>query len=162
MSVDKVKEFLKQFGREKDVLEFDSSSATVELAAKALNTISARIAKTISLKSKDGCMLVVTAGDARIDNAKFRAEFGIKAKMLSHDNVFDLVGYDVGGVCPFAVNDGVDVYLDISLKRFKSVFPACGSDNSAIELTCDELFKYSSAIAWVDVCKDWTVESNQA
>jgi len=159
MSVDKVKEFFEQFGREKDVLEFENSSATVELAAKALNTISARIAKTISLKREDSCILIVTAGDARIDNAKFRSEFGIKAKMLSHDNVFDLVGYDVGGVCPFAVNDGVDVYLDISIKRFNSVFPACGSDNSAIELTCAELFKYSSAIAWVDVCKDWTMES---
>ena len=156
MSIDKVKEYLRQFGLEKNVLEFEQSSATVGLAAKALNVIPARIAKTISFKREDGCILVVTAGDAKIDNAKFRAEFNMKAKMLSHDEVLGLVGHDVGGVCPFAINDGVPVYLDISLKRFESVFPACGSGNSAIELTNDALYECAQATAWVDVCKDWS------
>ena len=155
MAIDKVKEYFRQFGRENDVLEFDCSSATVELAAKALNVIPARIAKTISLKHEDACILVVAAGDAKIDNAKFRAEFNMKAKMLSHDEVAGLVGHDVGGVCPFAINEGVPVYLDVSLKRFDSVFPACGSDNSAIELTCPELREYAQAKGWVDVCKGW-------
>ena len=155
MALDKVKEYFRQFGREKDVLEFEKSSATVELAAEALNVIPARIAKTISLKHEDGCILVVAAGDAKIDNARFRTEFGIKAKMLPYDEVADLVGHEVGGVCPFAINSGVFVYLDISLKRFGSVFPACGSGSSAIELNCTELYEYARAEAWVDVCKDW-------
>ena len=155
MAIDKVKEYFRQLGREQDVLEFESSSATVELASKALNVIPARIAKTISLKYEDSCILLVTAGDAKIDNAKFRAEFNVKAKMLSHDEVPELVGHDVGGVCPFAVRDNICVYLDISLKRFDSVFPACGSGNSAIELSCQELFEYSRAKAWVDACKGW-------
>ena len=153
MAIDKVKEYLRQFGREKDVLEFKTSSATVELAAKALNVIPARIAKTIALKHGDDCVLIVAAGDAKIDNMKFRAQYNVKAKMLSQDEVAGLVGHDVGGVCPFAVNEGVPVYLDISLKRFDSVFSACGSANSAIELTCAELFEYARAQAWVDVCK---------
>ena len=157
MAIDKVKEYFLKFGREKDVLEFETSSATVELAAQALNVIPARIAKTISLKYDDGCILIVTAGDAKIDNAKFRAEFKTKAKMLSQDEVLGLVGHDVGGVCPFATNVGMLVYLDISLKRFDSVFPACGSANSAIELSCPELFGYAHAKAWVDVCKEWQV-----
>ena len=155
MALDKVKEYFRRFGREKDVLEFEKSSATVELAAEALNVIPARIAKTISLKREDSCILVVTAGDAKIDNAKFRAELGMKAKMLPHDKVAGLVGHDVGGVCPFAVNSGVRVYLDVSLERFDSVFPACGSGSSAIELNCTELYEYARAEAWVDVCKDW-------
>jgi len=155
MAIEKVKEYFRQFGREGDILEFETSSATVELAANALSVIPARIAKTISLKREDGCVLVVTAGDARIDNAKFRSEFGLKAKMLSQDEVLGSVGHDVGGVCPFAVNDGVPVYLDISMKRFDSVFPACGSASSAIELTCPELFEFAQARAWIDVCKDW-------
>ena len=155
MAIDKVKEYFRQLGREQDVLEFETSSATVELASKALNVIPARIAKTISLKYEDSCILLVTAGDARIDNAKFRTEFKAKAKMLPHGEVLGIVGHDVGGVCPFAINAGVCVYLDISLKRFDTVFPACGSGNSAIELTCLELFEYAYAKAWVDVCKDW-------
>ena len=155
MALDEVKKYFRQYGREQDVLEFESSSATVELASKALNVIPARIAKTISLKYEDSCILLVTAGDARIDNAKFRLEFNTKAKMLSHSEVLGSVGHDVGGVCPFAVNAGVHVYLDVSLKRFDTVFPACGSGNSAIELTCSELFEYARAKAWVDVCKDW-------
>jgi prolyl-tRNA editing enzyme YbaK/EbsC (Cys-tRNA(Pro) deacylase) len=153
LSIDKVKLYLQQFNRENDVLEFASSSATVELAAGALNVIPARIAKTIALKHDDGCILIVAAGDAKIDNIKFRAEYRVKTKMLSHDDVVRLVGHSVGGVCPFAINDGVPVYLDISLKRFESVFPACGSANSAIELTCSELYEYSQAQGWVDVCK---------
>jgi len=155
MAIEKVREYFREFGREGDVLEFETSSATVELAAMALDVIPARIAKTISLKREDGCLLVVAAGDARIDNAKFKAEFGMKAKMLSQDEVLGLVGHDVGGVCPFAINDGVKVYLDVSLRRFETVFPACGSANSAIELTCPELYEYARAEAWVDVCKDW-------
>jgi len=155
MAIDKVKEYFQKFGRESDVLEFETSSATVELAAMALDVIPARIAKTISLKRDNGCILVVTAGDAKIDNAKFRSEFNMKARMLPLDEVPGLVGHDVGGVCPFAINDGVQVYLDVSLKRFDTVFPACGSANSAIELTCDELFEYARADAWVDVCKEW-------
>ena len=155
MSIDRVKEYFRGFGRENDVLEFGVSSATVELAARAVGVIPARIAKTISLRRSEGCILVVTAGDAKIDNTKYREEFKMKAKMLSHDEVPALVGHDVGGVCPFAVNDGVPVYLDISLKRFDTVFPACGSDNSAIELTCAELYEYSREEAWVNVCKDW-------
>ena len=155
MAIEKIKEYIRQFGRESDVLEFDVSSATVELAAKALNVIPARIAKTLAFKQGDGCILVVAAGDAKIDNGKFRAKYDMKAKMLQQAEVAGLVGYDVGGVCPFAVNDGIPVYLDASLKRFDSVFPACGSANSAIELTCDELYEYAQAKAWVDVCKDW-------
>ncbi len=155
MPVETVKEYFRRRGREKDVLEFHSSSATVELAAEAAGVIPARIAKTISLKRGEGCMLVVTAGDAKIDNAKFRAEYGMKARMLSREEVPELVGHDVGGVCPFAIHAGVEVYLDVSLNRFEPVFPACGSANSAIELTCDELYEYSNALKWVDVCKDW-------
>ena len=158
MSIEKVKAYFRQFGREEDVLEFESSSATVELAAQALNVIPARIAKTIALKNDDSCILIVAAGDARIDNMKFRAEFKVKAKMLSHDDVVRLVGYEVGGVCPFVINEGVPVFLDVSLKRFDSVFPACGSANSAIELTCSELYEYAQAAGWVDVCRDWETE----
>ncbi len=158
MAVDKVKEYLKKFGRENDVQEFGVSSATVELAAQALHTEPARIAKTISLKSQDGCILVVTAGDSKIDNSKFKAEFGMKAKMLSADEVEPLTGYAVGGVCPFGNPDTAKVYLDVSLKRFQTVFPAGGSANSAIELACDDLFQISRAVKWVDVCKGWQQE----
>ena len=152
MSIEKVKEYFRKFSRENEILEFDVSSATVELAAKALNVIPARIAKTLAFKQGDGCILIVAAGDAKIDNGKFRAEYGMKAKMLPQAEVMELAGYDVGGVCPFAVNDGVPVYLDVSLKRFDYIFPACGSANSAIKLTCDELYKYARAQSWVDVC----------
>ncbi len=144
MALEAVKDYFKQFGRENDILEFEESSATVELAAHALAVIPARIAKTLSFKSEQGCILVVTAGDAKVDNRKFKEEFGIKAKMLSLDEVFDITGHAVGGVCPFGIeNKAVRIYLDVSLKRFETVFPACGSSNSAIELSCDELYHYA-------------------
>ena len=135
------------------VQEFPVSSATVELAALALGVEGARIAKTLSFKKYDRCILILAAGDARIDNRKFKDKFHMKAKMPSPDEVLELVGHPVGGVCPFGINDGIDVYLDESLKRFTTVFPAVGSGNSAIELNLDELFKYSNAIEWIDVCK---------
>lgn len=135
------------------VQEFPVSSATVELAALALGVEGARIAKTLSFKKGDSCILILAAGDARIDNRKFKDKFHMKAKMPSPDEVLELVGHPVGGVCPFGINDGIDVYLDESLKRFTTVFPAVGSGNSAIELNLDELFKYSKAIEWIDVCK---------
>lgn len=155
MAIEKVREYLRQYGRENDILEFDSSSATVELAANLLGVIPARIAKTISLYSGDSCVLVVAAGDAKIDNAKYKAMFNTKPRMLAADDVERLTGHAVGGVCPFAVPQDTPVYLDVSLKRFDTVFPACGSSNSAIELTLDELFKYARGIEWVDVCKAW-------
>lgn len=135
------------------VLEFNVSSATVELAALALGVEGARIAKTLSFKKGDSCILILAAGDARIDNHKFKDKFHMKAKMPSPDEVLTLVGHPVGGVCPFGINDGIDVYLDESLKRFETVFPAVGSGNSAIELNLDELYKYSNAVEWIDVCK---------
>ena len=155
MSIEKVKEYLKKFNKDKYVHELNDSSATVELAAQALDVEPARIAKTISFKSKndDRCILLVTAGDTKIDNSKFKHEFGLKAKMLNYDEVLKLTGHPVGGVCPFANPEGAEVYLDESLKRFNSVFPACGTPNSAIELTCDELYTISNCVKWVDVCK---------
>ena len=153
MSIEKGREYLKQFGIEDRVREFTVSSATVELAAQALGVEGARIAKTLSFKSGDGCILIVAAGDARIDNHKYKAKFHIKASMPSAEEVLTLVGHPVGGVCPFGVNEGVGVYIDESVKRFTTVFPAVGSANSVIELTPDELFKYSKALEWVDVCK---------
>jgi prolyl-tRNA editing enzyme YbaK/EbsC (Cys-tRNA(Pro) deacylase) len=155
MSVESVKEYLKKFGADGKVMEFEESSATVELAAQAVGVEPARIAKTLSFKKDDGCVLIVTAGDAKIDNPKFKQFFSMKAKMLSSDEVLDLVGHPVGGVCPFGIKEGVPVYLDISMKRFETVFPACGSGKSAIELTCGELFEYSGAKEWIDVCKGW-------
>lgn len=156
MAIEKVREHFSKWGREGDILEFDVSSATVELAAQALNCEPARIAKTLSYKINDNPILIVTAGDARTDNKKYRQEFGTKARMLAREDVLDTIGHDVGGVCPFAVNRGVSVFLDESLKRFKTVYPACGSSNSAIELDCIELAEYSGFEKWVDVCKDWT------
>lgn len=156
MSIDAVKSFFEGYGRCKDIMEFETSSATVELAAQALEVIPARIAKTLSFASEKGCVLVVTAGDAKVDNSKFKAEFGVKAKMLSPEQVLEFTGHAVGGVCPFGIeNKDVRTFLDISLKRFETVFPACGSSNSAIELDCDELYKYSQGLKWVDVCKNW-------
>ena len=155
MSVESVKEYLKKFGADGKVMEFEESSATVELAAQAVGVEPARIAKTLSFKKDDGCILIVTAGDAKIDNPKFKQFFSMKAKMLSPEEVLELVGHPVGGVCPFGIKEGVPVYLDISMKRFETVFPACGSGKSAIELTCDELFEYSGAKEWIDVCKGW-------
>nr|PZN07018.1 MAG: EBSC protein [Caldicoprobacter oshimai] len=156
MSIEKVREYFKKWNIEDRIQEFDVSSATVELAAKALNCEPARIAKSIALNAANGgVILIVAAGDAKIDNSKFKAEFGIKPKMLSPDEAITMVGHAVGGICPFAVNEGVKTYLDISLKRFETVFPACGSSNSAIELTIEELETYSCFIKWVDVCKGW-------
>ena len=153
MSIEKGRAYFRALGIEDRVLEFDVSSATVELAAKALGVEGARIAKTLSFKAPDGCLLVLAAGDARVDNHKFKDTFHVKAKMLTADEVLELVGHPVGGVCPFGCNEGVPVYLDESLKRFETVFPAVGSANSAIELNLDELFRYSKALGWVDVCK---------
>jgi prolyl-tRNA editing enzyme YbaK/EbsC (Cys-tRNA(Pro) deacylase) len=155
MSIEAVKEYFKKFGLETQVREFEISSATVELAAQALGVRPERIAKTLSFSQDEGCMLVVTAGDARVDNQKFKAKFGMKARMLAPEQVLRLTGHAVGGVCPFAIPDTIPVYLDESVKRFATVFPACGSSNSAIELTCSELFKLANALEWVDVCKDW-------
>lgn len=153
MAIEKVKEYFKQFGIEDRIQEFDVSSATVLLAAEALGCAPERIAKTLSFKVNDKAILIVAAGDAKIDNPKFKAEFETKAKMLTPDEVIELVGHAVGGVCPFAVNDDVLVYLDESLKRFKTIFPAAGSSNSAIELTISELEEYSGYLKWIDVCK---------
>lgn len=158
MSIALVREYFRPLGREKDIREFSQSSATVELAAQALGVEPARIAKTLSFQEGEGCLLIVAAGDARIDNPKFKAAFGCKAKMLAPEDALRLTGHAVGGVCPFAVPDTVHVCLDISLQRFSTVFPACGSANSAIELTCDDLFTYSHATEWVDVCKGWQSE----
>ena len=153
MSIDKVRAFLSPFGVADRIQEFEVSSATVELAAAALCIDGARIAKSISLAAPDGCILIVCAGDVKIDNRKFKDRFSQKPKMLSPDEALALTGHAVGGVCPFALPMGVEVYLDESLKRFETVFPAAGSSNSALELSCDELYKISGALDWVDVCK---------
>lgn len=152
--IEKVREYLKRFGMDGKIIELPASSATVELAATALSVEPCRIAKTLSFRAGDKVVLVVAAGDARVDNRKFKEFFGAKAKMLSAEEAETLVGHAVGGVCPFAVNEGVGVYLDVSLKRFRTVFPACGSSNSAIELTPEELAGYASGfMGWTDVCK---------
>ena len=154
MAIDKVREYFKQFGIEDRIMEFPVSSATVELAAVAVGTAPERIAKSMSFMLDDGPIVVVMAGDARVDNRKFKDTFHKKAKMLTFEEAEELVGHAPGGVCSFAVNDGVKCYLDESLKRFETVFPACGSSNSAIEFTCEEMEKYSCPpAAWVDVCK---------
>lgn len=155
MSIERVKAYFGERGMEKRVWEFGASSATVELAARTLGVRPARIAKTLSFAMGDGCILIVTAGDARVDNRKFKERFRVKAKMLAFGEVERLTGSAVGGVCPFALPEETPVYLDESLKRFQTVFPACGSDNSAIELSCGELYRCSGAKDWVDVCKDW-------
>lgn len=155
MSVERVKEYFKQYGMEERVLEFDTSSATVELAAQALGCEPCRIAKTLSFMVDDHAILIVTAGDVKIDNHKYKEAFHAKAKMLSSEEVETLIGHAIGGVCPFAVNEGVEKYLDVSLKRFETVFPACGSSNSAIELTIPELERYAGYPDWVDVGKGY-------
>ena len=155
MSIEKVRAYFQGFGREGDVLEFPVSSATVDLAAQALGVIPARIAKTLSFLVEDNCVLVVAAGDTKVDNGKFKAFFHTKAKMLSPQQVSEMTGHAVGGVCPFANPEGVKTYLDVSLKRFDTVFPAAGSSNSAIQLTCQELEEYSRCAGWIDVCKGW-------
>ena len=153
MAIEKVKEYFRQFGMENRIMEFEVSSATVELAAEALHCEPQRIAKTLSFMVHEQCVLIVTAGDARIDNAKYKAQFGTKAKMLSSEENLKIVGHAIGGVCPFGINGGITVYLDVSLKRFTSVFPACGSGNSAIELTIPQLERFSNCKEWIDVCK---------
>ena len=158
MSIDKVRAYFRSQGIEDRVREFDVSSATVELAAQAVGCEPQRIAKTLSFMVGGQPILIVAAGDAKIDNHNYKAQFGTKAKMLSPEEAVERIGHAVGGVCPFAVNEGVTVYLDESLKRFETVFPACGSANSAIELTIPELEKYSGFTAWVDVCKGWREE----
>lgn len=153
MSLSKVKEYLKQFGAEDDILIFDESSATVALAAKALGIEEARIAKTMSFLLSDGPILIVAAGDVKVDNKKFKSEFSEKAKMISYDDVEEYIGHAPGGVCPFAVKDGVRIYLDRSLMRFDTVFPAAGDAHSAIELTPKKLAQYARTDSWIDVCK---------
>ena len=156
MSIQKVRANMEPFGIAERIREFDVSSATVELAAVAVGVEGARIAKSLSFKVNEEPIIIVAAGDAKVDNAKYKAQFHTKAKMLTHEEAHTLIGHDVGGVCPFALPENVKVYLDVSLKRFETVFPAAGSDSSAIELTCEELERYSSNFqAWVDVCKGW-------
>ena len=158
MSIEKVRDHFRTLGREKDILEFPVSSATVELAAQAVGVIPARIAKTLSFFVDESCVLIVAAGDAKIDNSKYKAMFHTKAKMLTPEQVADFTGHTIGGVCPFGNPEGVRTYLDVSLQRFNTVFPAAGSSNSAIELTCDELAEYSRSLGWIDVCKGWQEE----
>ncbi|MBR2132642.1 MAG: YbaK/EbsC family protein [Oscillospiraceae bacterium] len=156
MAIERVREYFRGLDMEERVLEFPVSSATVELAAQAVGCEPCRIAKTLSFLVSEKPILIVTAGDAKVDNSKYKGTFSTKAKMLTPDEAETMVGHAVGGVCPFAINEGVTVYLDESLKRFETVFPACGSSNSAIELTIPELEKYSCSFAsWVDVCKGW-------
>ena len=155
MSIEKVKAYFAAVGMADRVQELDASSATVALAAEALHCEPARIAKTLSFVDGDSAILIVAAGDAKVDNARFKARFGVKARMLTPEDAVRLVGHAVGGVCPFAVNEGVTVYLDESLRRFTTVYPACGSSNSAIELTIPELEQHSRCESWVDVCKGW-------
>ncbi len=160
MSVERVKAYLEMYHMGSRVMELSLSSATVELAARALGTQEARIAKTLSFQGQEGPILLVAAGDARIDNGKFKSAFGLKARMLSPQEVLNSVGHAVGGVCPFAIeNPAIKVYLDESLKRFQTVFPACGSGNSAAEMTLDELMLTSRCADWVDACKGWQEEA---
>lgn len=156
MSIDIVREYFKKFNKDKDIIVLEESSATVDLAAQALGVIPGCIAKTLSFKDKEeGCILVVVAGDKKIDNKKFKCEFGLKAKMLTPDEVLEYTGHAVGGVCPFGIpNSNVKVYLDESLREHDAVYPACGSSNSAIKLTVDQIYQYSNGLKWVNVCKD--------
>ncbi|WP_411734839.1 YbaK/EbsC family protein [Paenibacillus sp. M2] len=155
MAIEKVKDFFKQYGMDSQIIEFEVSSATVDLAATALGCKPERIAKTLSFIVNGQAVLVVAAGDAKVDNKKFKEYFKTKAKMLSPDEAIDMVGHAIGGVCPFAIKNDASVYLDISLKRFDTMYPACGSSNSAIELTIKQLEKFSSYSEWIDVCKGW-------
>ena len=159
MSIEKVRAYFKPLGIEGRIREFDVSSATVELAAVAVGVEGARIAKSLSFKVEDKPIIIVVAGDAKVDNSRYKAQFHTKAKMLTHEEAHEWIGHDVGGVCPFALPEDVKVYLDVSLKRFGTVFPAAGSSNSAVEMTCDELERYASNfVEWVDVCKGWRPE----
>lgn len=161
MSITKVRDYFDQWGLADRIQEFDVSSATVELAALALHCEPERIAKTLSFQVRENCILIVAAGDAKIDNAKFKEKFQTKAKMLMQEEVEEKTGHAVGGVCPFAVKEGVLVYLDISLKRFETVFPACGSSSSTIKLTIPQLEKFSRYVEWIDVCKNWTASGTE-
>ena len=159
MSIEKVRAHFKPLGIEERIREFDVSSATVELAAVAVGVEGARIAKSLSFKVEDKPIIIVVAGDAKVDNSRYKAQFHTKAKMLTHEEAHELIGHDVGGVCPFALPEDVKVYLDVSMKRFETVFPAAGSSNSAVEMTCDELERYASNfVEWVDGCKGWRPE----
>lgn len=162
MAIERVREYLRARGADGRIREFDVSSATVELAARALGCEGARIAKSLSFRAGDEVLLIVAAGDARVDNRAFKQRFHAKAKMLTADECEELVGHAPGGVCPFAVREGVSIYLDESLKRFETVFPACGSSNSAIELAIPELEELSGALGWVDVCRGWRDEAAEA
>ncbi len=156
MSLESVKNHFKKWDREQDIMEFDTSSATVQEAADTIGTNPARIAKTLSFRGEgDQAMLVVAAGDVKIDNKKFRHTYGFKARMLSPEEVLEQTGHMIGGVCPFGLKSDLEVYLDESMKRFETVFPACGSTNSAIELSLEELVEFSNSRKWVDVCKGW-------
>lgn len=158
MSIEKVRDYLKQFGKDNDIIEFETSSATVELAAEAAHVIPARITKTLALKSGDSCIVIAVAGDTKIDNKKFKGEFSMKASMLSPEDTLAFTGHAIGGVCPFALPENIKTYADVSLQRFETVFPAAGSSNSAIEVTCDQLFEYGKCEKWVDICKGWQEE----
>lgn len=153
MSFLKAKEYLQQYGLENNIMEFDVSSSTVKEASKAINCKEGEIAKTLSFIVNDKPILIVVAGDSKVDNSKFKAEFYTKAKMIPLDNVEKMIGHIVGGVCPFGINENVDVYLDNSLKRFEVIYPACGSSNSAVKLTVNELETISNYKKWIDVCK---------
>lgn len=159
MSIERVRPYLEERGMEDRIQEFDVSSATVELAAAALGCEGKRIAKTLSFMVDGKAIVIVAAGDAKVDNAKYKAFFGAKAKMLTPDEAVELVGHAVGGVCPFAVNEGVKIYLDISLRRFETVYPSAGSSNSAVRLTPDELADLCPDAVWVDLCKAWQDEA---
>ncbi|MBV7506602.1 YbaK/EbsC family protein [Bacillus sp. sid0103] len=159
MSLESVKAHFKQWNRDHDVMEFETSSATVDQAAETIGVAPARIAKTLSFRgSEDKAILIVAAGDAKIDNKKFRQQFGFKARMLTPDEVLEQTGHAIGGVCPFGLNNELGVYLDVSMQRFETLYPACGSTNSAIELSKEELFTFSNAKDWIDVCKGWEEE----
>ncbi len=152
MAIKDVKNYFKSFNMESRIIEFDSSSATVSLAAKALNTKEENIAKTLSFKLKSSIIIIVTAGNTKINNSKYKSFFKEKARMLSTDDVLKYIGHEIGGVCPFCINEDINIYLDESLKTHKTIFPACGSSNSAIELSIEELEKYSNYKSWIDVC----------
>ena len=154
-TTEKVRNYLKQFGKDQEVIELSDSSATVELAAQALGTLPAMICKTMAFKGKDGVILIMAAGDSKIDNQKFRGKFNCKCQMIQPKDVLQAVGYPPGGVCGFDNPEGVKKYCDVSLKRFSYIFPACGTANSAIKLTCDELFDLTKSEDWVDICKGW-------
>ena len=162
MSIEKVRGYFRTLGIEEKIKEFSVSSATVALAAEALGVEEARIAKSLTFKIEDRTILIVAAGDAKVDNTRYKAAFGGKAKMLTAEEAVARVGHAVGGVCPFAVNEGVEVYLDVSLRRFDTVFPAAGSASSAVELTCEELERYAQTDRLVDVCRLWRTEETTA